>query len=472
MEKINSELNMAYEQIPENRLIQRYNALSSEQKVRFSAIQKRMARLLITDYPIEDIPVEQQSVIRKLREAYSNFKKTAPDEPFPLIFDHQSDRQTYINLIREMSLNKLENQHYDLNEMVMGENAINKVVEYDQRIRAIKSGKPLKTSDKLDELLNDFENFTQQVWYEGFSINEFKQDNELRKRVSAVTPIDIQRVVRQDNIQRNSRKPENINFTQADNHVRVSYSGQDWYSINGKYFEKNIHGRNLRVIVLNKSNIYAAYEPFTDTYTIGHQAHEDLLKNPALFLYDIEHEAAHDRYFSLNQEQQSKINDLFLNDKGLKTIIQKFATTLYTDQFKFQGQTAGENYLNTHDMNNDSLRQNLIVKENARGIKDVRSIIFNLRGEHKEVCLNLLITELISYMAALELGKDIFNKASEKGRAARNGIDPRYDIAKMCFDYIQNNSKISQVYNSFNLYSNNNAEFKEIFDNMLKNQNN
>lgn len=131
----------------------------------------------------------------------------------------------------------------------------------------------------------------------------------------------------------------------------------------------------------------------------------------------------------------------------------KFAAALYTDNFKIDGETAGEMYLNTHDLNNKDTVNNLLCKDITPGIKDFRSLSFELNGSKHEILLSLLITEMISYMSSLQISNDAYQKVSENGRQRRGGSDARYEVAAEMFRDIVSNPKIRAEFDGYNLFT-------------------
>ena len=275
---------------------------------------------------------------------------------------------------------------------------LGKVQEYDERIRAVRAGKPIKTTDKEDSLLASFKSFVKQDWSEDFDMNRFQKEREARKRIDEIKPIDITQINENSGIERGKFDSKQISFKQEGEFVKRFYAGQPWGSFEGNLIEQVIQGKKIRIIVMNKaSDAHASFEPFSDTYTIGTKAREEFEKDPEMFLASMNHEVSHDEFFSLNEETQRKVGDLFLQDPGLKDILKKFSTTIYTDKFIFnEKETGGQHYLMVHDVNNKATNETTLSLEGQKGLKDVRSIVFEIGGEKKEVFVGLLITELIS----------------------------------------------------------------------------
>jgi len=63
--------------------------------------------------------------------------------------------------------------------------SLGKIQEYDERIRAVRAGKPIKNGDTEDVLLEDFRSFVKQDWSEDFDINKFQKERETSKAFSA-----------------------------------------------------------------------------------------------------------------------------------------------------------------------------------------------------------------------------------------------------------------------------------------------
>ena len=314
----------------------------------------------------------------------------------------------------------------------------------------------------------DFKSFTKQEWTENFDIKKFQKSRESQKRALEIKPIDIDQINENVGIEKRKIDSKNISFKQDGENIKVLYSGQEWYSVNGQLMEKTVGGKKIKVIISNDSSApHASYESSSDTYTIGPKAQEEFEKDPEMFLSSINHEIAHDEYFTLDAKQQKEISDLFLQDSGLQDILKKFASTLYADKLKLGTETAGESYLRVHDVNNKATTENTLTPEGRKGLKDARSIVFEFNGKKREILVGLLITELISYMSSFEISQSVFDKVAENGRSVRGGDDPRYDVVKMCHDYIRNNPKISGQLEKFKLLGRK-SEIEQIFIDLFK----
>ena len=57
----------------------------------------------------------------------------------------------------------------------IGESAREKISEYNDRIRAVIDGKPLKINDKLEDLKIDFQRFTSIEWTEDFNLDKLQR---------------------------------------------------------------------------------------------------------------------------------------------------------------------------------------------------------------------------------------------------------------------------------------------------------
>ncbi len=291
---------------------------------------------------------------------------------------------------------------------------------------------------------------------------------ELQKRVRETTPVGIAQINENTGIERRKIDSKNISFKQDGEKIKVLYAGQEWYSVTGQFAEKIVAGKKMRVIIRNDSSApHASYKPLTDTYTIGPKAREEFEKDPEMFFSSINHEVAHDGYFSLNEKQQKEIDDVFLHDAGLQDILKRFATALYTDKLKLGTITAGESYLQTHEVSNSATRQNMLTPEGQKGLKDARSIVFEVNGGKREILVGLLITELISYMSSLEINQNVFDKVAENGRNDRGGQDPRYDIVQMCHSYIKNNPEILNQFEKLKLLERQ-PEVEQLFIDIFK----
>jgi len=293
---------------------------------------------------------------------------------------------------------------------------------------------------------------------------------EAEKIVSEIEPIDISQLNENIGIHRRKIDSKNISFKQDGDRVKVFYLTQEWYSKPGKIVEQIVGDKLIKVIVSNDaSSPHASFEPLTNVYSIGPGAMEEFKKDPEMFLSSIDHEISHEEYFSLDTKRQSEINDLFLNDRELKSLLSKFAKALYTDPIIIGNETAGENYLHVHDIKNPTT-ESLLTSDGQKGLKDSRSIVFEINGQKKEVMVGLLITELISYMSSLSISEKLFDKIADNGKEKRGGKDPRYDVVLMCFDYIQNNPSIKEKLSNLKL-TGRNKEMEDFFTGLLQKEN-
>lgn len=80
------------------------------------------------------------------------------------------------------------------------ENAMAKISEYDQRLRAVQEGRPLRIGDSVENLLPDFKRMTKQDWTENFAMEQYRADqmrSETKGDSSAVEstkPVDAERI--------------------------------------------------------------------------------------------------------------------------------------------------------------------------------------------------------------------------------------------------------------------------------------
>ena len=311
---------------------------------------------------------------------------------------------------------------------------------------------------KIDETLEQYRKEREESWQKKLEQQKAKDQEELKEvrrsiglepetkeaeKDGEVVPIEIAKINENSGIERRKIDSKNISFQQDGEKVKIIYAGREWYSKDGQFYEKTVGDKTIKVIFANEnSDLHASYEPLTDVYTIGQKAKAEFEKDPEMFLSSINHEMAHDEYFSLGGKQQEEINNMFLQDVGLQNHLRKFVATLYADKLKVGANTAGENYLRDHDVNNDVIKQNTLTPEGQKGLKDARSMAFDFNGQRKEVFVGLPITELISYMSSLEISQEVFDKVVENAKMVRGGEDPRYTVIKSCYDYIKSNSQI------------------------------
>lgn len=440
---------LAREAGKEKQINERFSKLPDDQKNEFSNAQKDAVKVLTEHIQgqrdIDGLSPEEFFVLGKLKTAYEEFKKENPDKPFNSDFLQGIDNKIYENLAQRLTFKVLEGKQNIIDQ---------------EKANALRQGLGIPTQEiKNPDILPR---------KEGFDIENLQKSEEKQKMITEIKPIDIIQINENIGIERRKINPQNISFKQDGESTKVLYSGQEWYSVKGRLVEKNIGNKKIRIIVSNDSSVpHASYESTTDAYIIGPKAKEEFDKDPEMFISSINHEAAHDGYFSLDEKQQKETDDLFLQDAGLQDTLRRFATALYGDKLTIGTETAGQNYLRTHDINNSATRQNTLAPEGQKGLKDARSIVFEIDGKRNEILVGLLVTELISYMSSLEISQNVFDKVAENGRNARGGKDPRYDAVQACHDYIKSNPEISSRLEKLKLLGRN-METERLFMNLFK----
>jgi len=282
------------------------------------------------------------------------------------------------------------------------------------------------------------------------------------KIFSEIESVEISQINENNGIERRKVDSKNVSFKQVGDQVKIFYLDQEWYSKPGQIIEQTVGGRPIRVIVSRDASAsHASFEPLTNIYSIGAGAMEEFKKDPEVFLSSIDHEISHEEYFTLDTKQQTEVNDLFLNNQDLRIVLGKFAKAIYSDSVIVGGGTAGDSYLKAHGLASPTT-QSLLTFDGQKGLKDSRSMTFELDGKKKEVMVGMLITELISYMSALSIGEVVFEKVAETGRSRRGGKDPRYDVARICFEYIQKNPSVGEALKKLKLIGRN-KEMEEFF---------
>jgi hypothetical protein len=208
---------------------ERYQKMAPGDQQRFPEHQ-RSAQSQITEAiqgntDLPDLSAEEQLLVDKLRDQYQEFKAEHPDQPFQFQFSRQIDQKVFNNLgyrlafdshissgeikdqqeandIRasvglpeqpvEMSQSKppedttnnpeqtKATQIAQAFEAIAGgisENSLQKVREYDGRIKALKAGNPLRQDDKLSDLMSSFKQFTKQDWSDQFDIDQYQPNH-------------------------------------------------------------------------------------------------------------------------------------------------------------------------------------------------------------------------------------------------------------------------------------------------------
>lgn len=215
-----------------------------------------------------------------------------------------------------------------------------------------------------------------------------------------------------------------------------------------------------------KGSLTAAYDPSRDIYLLGPGAVKGFQKDPQVFYYFIIHESAHREYLGLSLKDQEALRNLILEHHELGELFKKFVTALYTDKFvpPKRKQTAGKRYLEKHKITNSNIDVDIVEdKKGLMGVKDTHSAEIEIDGKKEEVLLGSVITEFISCLASCEMGKNAFEEVAKFYKEQRGGEDPRYDIAKLAYDCIQNDPKLKTSFDKFGLFKNNNPRFLKVF---------
>lgn len=229
-------------------------------------------------------------------------------------------------------------------------------------------------------------------------------------------------------------------FRNKEGRVIEYYSGADQYSrevCEGKAVQFTIGDKTYNLVTDNTDrNFTMGYETSRNLFTLGAAGLAEYRKSPEISLASFMHEDAHMKFFSLPQSQQKEIGDQLLNDPNLKPLLEKFAYALYSDKKPYGTSTAGEIYLNAHNMQNSS-NKDRFSRDGQQGIKDNRSIVINVDGKQHEVSIAMLATELISYTSGLEVSPTVFKQIQETSREKRGEEDSRYQIAKAFHDQVK-----------------------------------
>ena len=72
-------------------------------------------------------------------------------------------------------------------------------------------------------------------------------------------------------------------------------------------------------------------------------------------------------------------------------------------------------------------------------------------------------------MSSLEMSDEIFNKVAEAGREKRGGEDPRYDVMKICHEYIKNDPQLYEEFKKLKLLGGN-KDAEDFFTGLLDNK--
>ncbi len=332
--------------------------------------------------------------------------------------------------------------------------AVDKIKEYDERLRAVMAGNPIKKGDTVANLMPDFRRFTKVDWTPDFDLSQLSGEKG-QEIVASIPTLENIMIKENDQLAARNFDPSRFELKNENGKVVETFQGAPDYrrEEEGRLTEVIVGDKKIKVIFSTESSNHASYEPSRDVYTIGPRAIEEFKQDPERFLSSFSHEAAHDAYFSLPVEKQRSLDDLFLNNDDLRQILMDFGSVLYSDNDLVSGQTGLESYLKVHEINNQATAANLLSKDAFPGIKDFRSASFEFNGSQHEIFLSLLITEMISYMSSLQLGENIYHKVAENGRQRRGGKDPRYDIVAKMFKTINNNPKIKAEIDGYNLFT-------------------
>jgi len=238
---------------------------------------------------------------------------------------------------------------------------------------------------------------------------------------------------------------------QTSNKVQIKYDGVNWYSVDGELLANT----SLKILLNKSKNApYASFEPIKDAYTISSEAIHDLVVDKDNFLTAMMHEIGHDNYLSLTESQQKDLNDLFINDPGMKQNFMDFLQALYGDKqiINSGGLTAGEAYLNAHDVDILENHNNLLASEGQKGLKDKRSMEIQINGQKRRVFIGAATTEFLSYMSAYEVNENAFDKAKTKANLRRGEIDQRYEVVKRTKEYLDANQNVKDKISGYKIF--------------------
>ena len=219
----------------------KYNKLPSDQKKSFVVAQQEAVSIIDQairgERQIDDmLSLEEQWVLNKARDIYEQEKERDPDVEPTLEFSKQIDQTVYGNLINRLTFallfeksqlddqtkaNEIRNsigipeQPTDTSELTfikdeeadpekakamfikeafegiagsVSESSLAKVKEYDDRIKAVKEGNPIKPEDTLGDLMSSFKRFTKQEWSDDFDFETYKNSYKQADQEQPVKP--------------------------------------------------------------------------------------------------------------------------------------------------------------------------------------------------------------------------------------------------------------------------------------------
>jgi hypothetical protein len=289
-------------------------------------------------------------------------------------------------------------------------------------------------------------------------------DVEILRRALNIEPLPVTKLRENTNLQRTTIDRNTVSVSAQEDETVVRLGDKDWYNINGKLRTGTINGQP-RKFIFSKSGVgFAGFDPFLDIYTINPPGLEKYQSDPEAFFSGLLHEAGHDSYMSLSEAKQRELNDLILKTPLLRDALFRFGTALYSDKLVVNGKEAGAYYLEDHSVSNEAARNIAISpSDNQKGVKDTRSLVFNLNGQPQEVFAGLLITEFMSHMSTLEMSRQLFDRNAVGERALRGGQDPRYDAIFLGFKRLQLDPQINQTINTFGIFKDNTPQFASDF---------
>jgi len=284
-------------------------------------------------------------------------------------------------------------------------------------------------------------------------------DIEILRRAADISPLQVTAIKENGDVQGKKIDRSAIALAASGDQTVVRYDGKDWYTIDGRLRMGSINGTPKNFIFTNSGGGAASFDPFTDTYNIHPAALEGFKSDPESFSSGILHEMGHDQYMSLSKAKQMELNDLFLRNPILRDALFKFGAVLYGGK-KIAGD---ENYLAAHSVTNQGIRESGFVTADAeKGFKDARSIVFEIGGQNQEVLVAPLVTEYISYMSSLTVGREVFDKAMDQSRAVR-GTTPRLDTIFLGFKRLNADAQTRQAFESFEIFKDNNPQLVSDF---------
>lgn len=289
------------------------------------------------------------------------------------------------------------------------------------------------------------------------------QDLDMEQQALEIEPIVVTDIKDNSYIKPHQWDPALVSFAQQENKVYVYWNNQDIRKYVGILHQGYFGGEWKTFIFTPGKHPEAAYGCFDNFYTVSCKYLQKHWQTPYQIFPMLLHETVHARHMQLQELRQKNLHNLFLYDNDLRDAFLRFAMALYSDPYKVGSKTSGELYLKAHLARKINDGHCSFTSGWRGGMKDTRSIVFQLNGKEIEVFLGELIAEFFAYMSDFQLGKGVFYERYAGGVIKRNGPVPRYNAMLLAYKRLCANPLLKKKFDSYGLFKDNTPAFYRDF---------